>query len=367
MSNKASKDSSEVLVVGAGPVGLAAALGLNRRGAGVRLIEKSADGTNLSKAVGINARSLELLEPSGVTARLLGAGLRIEHINLRSGRDILTRVDLSKLLGPYNFMLSLPQSETELILEDVLGDCGVSVERETELVGFTQDADGIDAHLSTGGTKIDLRADYILGCDGAHSTVRKTLGLGFAGERYPETWSLADIRMDWPFGHGEGNLFMEPGGRVLFIISLPRGRYRVIANAPEALSLLPPGSNVSEVLWQTDFTVSLRQVDSYAVGRAFLAGDAAHIHTPAGGRGMNFGIEDACDFAERQALGGWKIIPRVATRSDARSCGKATCNSAWRVSAIRSCGEFETVSCSVSLAPNSYSPASASEWRAFMR
>jgi 2-polyprenyl-6-methoxyphenol hydroxylase-like FAD-dependent oxidoreductase len=294
---------SDVLVVGAGPVGLTAALELNRRGAGVRLIEKSTDRGQLSKAVGINARSLTLLEPSGVTAKLLAAGLKIKHINLRSGDDILARVDFSELPGPYKFMLSLPQSDTEDLLEQALSERDITVERGTELVGFTQSAKRIDARLSANGTLSDLSADSIIGCDGAHSTVRKTLGLGFAGERYPETWSLADVRMDWRFGHGEGNLFMGDCGGVVFVIALPEDRYRVIANAPDVLSLLPSGSNVTEVLWQTDFTVSLRQVDAYGKGRAFLAGDAAHIHTPAGGRGMNLGIEDACEFSERLSLG----------------------------------------------------------------
>jgi 2-polyprenyl-6-methoxyphenol hydroxylase-like FAD-dependent oxidoreductase len=236
--------------------------------------------------------------------------LSMETACSSSGNDILVQVDFSRLPDPYNFMLSLPQSDTELILEETLLDRGVAVQRETELLEFTLDDDGIEARLSDGGTNLDLSADYIVGCDGAHSTVRKLLGLDFSGERYPEAWSLADVRMEWPFVHGEGNLFMGIGGGVLFVISLPGARYRVIANAPDALSLLPAGSHVSEVLWQTDFMVSLRQVDSYGQGRVFLAGDTAHIHTPAGGRGMNLGIEDASVLAERMVAGALESYSR---------------------------------------------------------
>jgi 2-polyprenyl-6-methoxyphenol hydroxylase-like FAD-dependent oxidoreductase len=321
MSNQ---KSPSVLVVGAGPVGLAASLELDHRGAAVRLIEKAADRTALSKAVGINARTLTLLEASGVTERLLKAGLKIPRINLRSGGSLLTTVDFTRLPAPYNFMLSLPQSETERILEEALSARGLRVERGTELAGFAQDVGGIDVRLTAGDKAEACRVDYLAGCDGAHSTVRKSLGLSFAGERYPETWSLADVRMTWPHGHGEGDLFMHDNGVVLFVISLPEGRHRVIANVPDALALLPGGSRVDEILWRTEFTVSLRQVASYGTGRVYLAGDAAHIHSPAGGRGMNLGIEDACVLAERMVLGGLESYSRdrhrighqVVTESD---------------------------------------------------
>lgn len=293
-----------VLIAGAGPVGLVAAIELARRGAAVRIIDKNAERTGLSKAVGVNARSLEVLEPSGVAPALIDAGLKVRRINLRYDGEALAAVDFSRLDHRYNFILCLPQSETEAVLEAALEARGVAVERETELVGFAQDDAGVDAAIARGGATERQRFDYLVGADGAHSTVRKTLGLGFDGEPYPDEWSLADVRLDWPFGDEDGDLFMRPDGKVLFVVALGGGRHRAISNDGHALDLLPSGSTVSEILWQTEFRVSLRQVSRYQEGRAFLAGDAAHIHSPAGGRGMNLGIEDAATLAEMIVEGG---------------------------------------------------------------
>ena len=297
-------EGPEVLVVGAGPVGLTAALELARRGAAVRIVDQAADRSELSKAVGINARSLELLRHSGVTTRLIEAGLPVYRINLRHYTRLLTTIDIERMDCRYNYLLSLAQSETEAIVEAVLAEHGVAVERETELSGLAQDAGGVDTRLVHAGQTTEARFDVVVGADGAHSTVREALGLGFAGERYPDSWSLADIELDWPFGHGEGNLFMHDDGAILFVIAMGRGRYRAVSNTADALALLPAPSVVREVHWRADFTVSLRQVASYGAGRCFLAGDAAHIHSPAGGRGMNLGIEDAAELARRIMEGG---------------------------------------------------------------
>ena len=290
---------SRVLVVGAGPVGMAGALELNRLGVNVRIVEKESRRGTLSKAVGINARTLELLEPAGVSARLIERGLRIPRVNLSFDGQVLTAVDFSRMQHRFNFMLSLPQDETEAILEDNLREHGVTVERGVEFTGYRESADGVSALIRRRDVASTHSVDYVLGADGAHSCVRKAAGIDFAGDSYEDTWSLSDVRMEWPFGHGEAHLMMRRDGRVLFVMSMPDSRYRVISNSGDALGLLPADSSVRETLWETTFRVSLRQVDTYRQGRAFLAGDAAHIHSPAGGRGMNLGIEDAVVFARR--------------------------------------------------------------------
>ena len=308
----------EVLVVGAGPVGLTAALELARRGAAVRIIEKAAERGALSKAVGINARSLELLRPSGVTPRLIEAGLPVYRINLRHYTRLLAAIDFERMDHRYNFLLSLAQSQTELTLEAALAERFVDVERRTELTGLAEDAHGVDTRIVHAGTTAEARFDFLVGADGAHSTVRAALGIGFAGERYPDSWSLADIELDWPFGQGEGNLFMHDDGAVLFVIALGRGRFRAISNTADVLALLPAPSVVRAVHWRADFTVSLRQVEHYGAGRCFLAGDAAHIHSPAGGRGMNLGIEDAADLAGRIMEGGLEDYSAARRAAGAR-------------------------------------------------
>ncbi|MEQ9332380.1 FAD-dependent monooxygenase [Thalassobaculum sp.] len=293
----------DVLIAGAGPVGLTAALELVRRGASVRIVDREGSRTKLSKAAGINVQSLELLEPSGATERLLAAGIRIAHANLHFDGAKLVTLDLSQARHRFNFLLALPQSETERVLEEALAERGVAVERETEMTSLLPSADQVTAALKTAAGDSEVSAGRLLGADGSRSLTRRTLGIPFTGSRYDETWSLADVTLDWDYGYGEVNLFLQRDGSLLFTVPIAPDRIRAISQTGEALALLPPGASVREVHWESTFHVALRQADRYQEGRCFLAGDAAHVHSPAGGRGMNLGIWDACAFAARHQAG----------------------------------------------------------------
>jgi 2-polyprenyl-6-methoxyphenol hydroxylase-like FAD-dependent oxidoreductase len=292
-----------VLIAGAGPTGLAAALELGRRGRSLRIVDKAASRSLNSKAIGVNARTLELLEPSGVTERLLARGLRLRRLNFRTHERLLATIELSRIGHRYDFMLALLQAETERILEERLAEHGVRVEWTTEFARLDMASDRVVATLIRDGEESIVEADYLIGADGAHSTVRQALGLPFRGETDPQEWWLADVRMTWPFGESEVDVFARPAA-VLAVIPIEPGLFRLVSNGPDPLSLLPPGTTVEKEVWRSAFRISYRQVDSYGQGRVLLAGDAAHVHSPVGARGMNLGIEDGTILARKILDGG---------------------------------------------------------------
>jgi 2-polyprenyl-6-methoxyphenol hydroxylase-like FAD-dependent oxidoreductase len=292
-----------VLVVGAGPTGLAAALELARRGRPVRIVDKSAGRSEHSRAIGVNARTLELLEPSGLTERLLATGMRVRRLNFRNAERLLATIELARVRHRYDFMLTLLQAETERLLERGLAEYGPVVEWSSELKGLEAGADRVRARLSAGGAERTIEAEYLIGADGAHSAVRHVLGVAFPGETDPSEWWLADVRMAWPFGAAEVDVFARPAA-VLAVIPIEPGLFRLVSNGPDPLGLLPAGAEVEAVPWRSSFKINYRQVESYRHGRVFLAGDAAHVHSPVGARGMNLGIEDGTILARKIALGG---------------------------------------------------------------
>jgi 2-polyprenyl-6-methoxyphenol hydroxylase-like FAD-dependent oxidoreductase len=291
-----------LLVVGAGPTGLAAALELARLGRPVRVIDRNPERSRLSKAIGVNPRTLELMEEAGVTERLLAAGRRLHAANLRSRGRLLARIDLGRLPHRYNFMLALVQSETERILEERALELGVVVERLCEAQALEQQEDRVVCTVTCPDGDRQIAAPHLIGADGAHSTVRHALGLAYDGHTYPFDWQIVDVRLDGPFAEDELHLLLG-ADTLLLIVSPGPDVFRLASNGPDPVALLPPGARVREEIWRSSFRISYRQVARYQEGRVFLAGDAAHVHSPLGARGMNLGIEDATLLARRIVAG----------------------------------------------------------------
>jgi 2-polyprenyl-6-methoxyphenol hydroxylase-like FAD-dependent oxidoreductase len=302
--------SVDVLVVGAGPTGLAAATELRRRGRQVLIVDAGAVGSNTSRAAVIHARTLEVLEPSGVTPRLLREGVIVPRFSLRDHGKRLARIDFAHLPTKYPFTLMLPQYRTEQLLTQRLNELGGIVHRRVALTDL-QLRDGFaEAQLadSDGATR-SVAARFVIGADGLRSVVRQTLGISFDGSSYSQAFVLADVRMTWPLQNDEVQLFFSPSGLVV-IAPLPKGHHRIVATVDTAterpdiaeiqalLDARGPGSTqLRELVWSSRFRVQHRVAGRYRLGAAFLAGDAAHVHSPAGGQGMNTGIQDAIDLA----------------------------------------------------------------------
>ncbi|MEO0795665.1 MAG: FAD-dependent monooxygenase [Verrucomicrobiota bacterium] len=307
---------SEILIVGAGPVGLCLACELARYRVPFRLIEKRPEPSRNSKALGVHARSLEMLEDMGIAHKFVERGLPVQQINFYANGKRLTQVALSEVDSPFNFTLDIPQSLTERLYIEHLEQLGHQVDRYVELEGFENTENGVAVELRKTGGIIEKREyRYVVGCDGAHSTVRKHLGLEFKGDAYPEHFALADVHISSGLEANQMHMFFHSDG---FLILFPmRGeRYRVIAtiadeseptlDVPYIQELMNARTGVqttvSDGIWFSNFRIHHRIVSQYRKGNVFLAGDAAHIHSPAGGQGMNTGMQDAYNLAWKLAL-----------------------------------------------------------------
>ncbi|WP_232375472.1 FAD-dependent monooxygenase [Mycolicibacterium baixiangningiae] len=327
--------NTQVLIAGAGPVGLTAAIELTRRGIGCVVVDPLPQPPQYAKAVGVQPRTLEVFENMGVLRAVLDAGIQMNGQCVYVNGEPVSRLDLSLPADvPFGF-ICIPQYETERILRDEFALRGGSIQRGWRLTGFDQNADGVTATISTGTDERTVRAQYLVGADGAHSVVRKTLGLTFEGAAFEEQYMLGDVEVDWsqPRGYAIRSMHQTDGvtDDLLVCIPLPgRNRYRMsmlvpddlaseshggvahgfeAGRAPElhhiqaVLDRLPPEPTTAHTLrWSSVFRISHRIVDSYGRGRAFVAGDAAHIHPPTGAQGMNTGIQDAHNLAWKLAL-----------------------------------------------------------------
>ena len=224
-------DGADVLVVGAGPTGLVMASELARRGVSCRIVDTAPAPSDKSKALVVQARTLEVFEDMGVVEEAIACGRRMPGLNLFSDNRRIGQVHFDGLDSPYPFPLVLEQSETERILGKHLENLGLTIERRLELVGFEQDEEGVTAtlrHLE--GREEGVRPRWLIGCDGAHSTVRHTLGLPFKGTPYEEEFMLADVRVDWPLAEDEGHAFLFRGDVLVAIPMRGEKRYRLIAS-----------------------------------------------------------------------------------------------------------------------------------------
>jgi 2-polyprenyl-6-methoxyphenol hydroxylase-like FAD-dependent oxidoreductase len=302
---------TDVLVVGAGPTGLALACALAAAGVRTVVVDRQAEGANTSRAAVVHARTLEVLEPLGVADRLVALGLQASRFTIRDRDRILVPIDFDGLPSRYPYTLMVSQAVTESVLLKRARELGVAVRRPCSLVSFSQDEHGVDATLSDGSR---VRARFLVGADGMHSAVRQQAGIGFDGGTYEESFVLADVRLDANAAvpQREVILFFSPAGMVV-LAPLPDGVHRIVAtveDAPEQpdagyvqalLDARGPQATravVRDVVWGSRFRVHHRIAQSYRQGRVLLAGDAAHVHSPAGGQGMNVGIQDGIDLAD---------------------------------------------------------------------
>jgi 2-polyprenyl-6-methoxyphenol hydroxylase-like FAD-dependent oxidoreductase len=318
---------SDVLIVGAGPTGLVLALWLTKLGIKVRVIDKTAEPGTTSRALAVQARTLELYRQFDLTEAVVERGHHVPAVNLWVKGEAAARIAFESVgsdLTPYPFLHIFPQDQHEQLLIERLEALGGRVERQTELIGFIDAKDRVIARLrGPNGQEIDCEATYIAGCDGARSIVRETIGTGFPGGTYRQLFYVADVEAAGPALNGELHIDLDDADFLGVFPLAGQGRARLIgtvrderAEHPETLAFKDVSDRainhlkvrVDKVNWFSTYHVHHRVAQHFRKGRAFLIGDAAHIHSPAGGQGMNTGIGDAINLA-------WKLAAVLAGRA----------------------------------------------------
>lgn len=322
---------TDVIIAGAGPTGLALACQLIRYGTDFVIIDKKETTTPYSKAIGVQARTLELYEQMGLADDLIAQGAIAEKARMIVGGKVRGEAEFGKMgagMSPYPFVLMVEQGRHETLLYDHIRSHGKDVKWQTTLESFAQDADGVAAKVVNGdGGGETIEAKYLVGCDGSKSLVRHSLGLTFEGSTFERMFYVADVEIDWEFCHDAGNAFLMKDTLLAFFPMIGEKQWRIVGTFPEefakdegdvlyeeieariksdtALNL-----DITKVNWFSTYKVHTRHVDKFSVGRCFLAGDSAHIHSPAGAQGMNTGIQDGYNLA-------WKLALVLGGRSNA--------------------------------------------------
>ncbi|WP_454782143.1 FAD-dependent monooxygenase [Legionella sp. WA2022007384] len=307
----------DVLVVGAGPVGLFCANELTRQGLNCRIIDKKSTLSDKSKALAIHIRTLDLLRDCGFIEEILIQGQKVHGVLFKSKGHELIDATYENVEADYHFVIDLPQSKTEQILHQGLIDRGLHVEWQTELTEIEQTSTHIvstlkhvDGHIET------VQASWVIACDGSHSTLRKQVNAEFIGSSYKQTWWLADVLIDWKLPEDKFILYVSDKGPAA---CFPMGekRYRIVMTAPEKNRIQEPTmedivqafklrctdkASLHDPVWISQFGIDHKQIQNYRYGRVFFAGDAAHVNSPMGGQGLNTGLQDIYNLAWKLAL-----------------------------------------------------------------
>lgn len=323
---------TDVIIIGAGPTGLSLACQFIRYGIDFVIIEKREGPTPFSKALGVHARTLEIYEQLGLAQAAIEQGTIAGKARMLEGGHIRGEVDLSNVgqgLSSFPFMLVLEQNKNEQILYEYLQRHGRDVLWQAELNSFSQDESGVTAQIkNTAGASQVIAAKYLVGCDGPKSPVRHGLGLSFEGSTFERLFYVADVQIDWEYEHDALQVCLAKNSVVAFFPMRGEKRYRIVGSFPEGLNKdesdilyeeieqrikeeAEIALDITRVNWFSVYNVHTRHVNKFSEGRCFLAGDAAHIHTPAGGQGMNTGIQDAYNLA-------WKLAYVLKGRAGER-------------------------------------------------
>ena len=318
---------SDVLIIGAGPTGLVLALWLTKLGVKVRIVDKTAEPGTTSRALAVQARTLELYRQLDLADAVVARGHKVPAVNLWVKGESAARLSFESIgsgLTPYAFLQIFPQDQHERLLVERLEALDVTVERRTELISFAQEETRVMARLrGPDGHEVDCEANYIAGCDGARSIVRETIGTGFPGGTYRQIFYVADVEAAGPALNGELHADLDEADFLAVFPLAGQGRARLIGTVRDeradradtltfedvsdrAINHLKVG--IKKVNWFSTYHVHHRVTQHFRKGRAFLLGDAAHIHSPAGGQGMNTGIGDAINLA-------WKLAAVLAGRA----------------------------------------------------
>jgi 2-polyprenyl-6-methoxyphenol hydroxylase-like FAD-dependent oxidoreductase len=310
------KKSPDVLIVGAGPVGLFCANELTRHGLSCRIVDKKSELSDKSKALGIHIRTLDVLEDCNFLAEVQGQGHRVDGALFKSNGRVIIDASFADIEANRHFLIDLPQDKTERILYEGLLSKLIAVEWDTELTEVVQTSDHVRTILKKKDGSIEhVSTSWLIACDGGHSTVRQLAGIPFEGSEYKENWWLADLLMDWKIPQNSLAFYLSKHGP-LACFPMGKHRYRLVLTAPEEQTQDPTFADIqtafklrsgeeavlSDPIWITKFYLHHRQIKHYRQKNVFFAGDAAHIHSPMGGQGLNTGIQDIYNLVWKLAL-----------------------------------------------------------------